>query len=590
VVLAVTDILALNKNMSKQKILFLFFFLSGFSVVAQKNKKQELVIVGGKALTHEDSVKITQLFYSGLREKVVQNQTLAVDYFNQILQIDPANHNALYELALIYYKKGDLTQAKDFAQKAVTVKTDNEWYWLLNANIYQQQQDFTLLDYALNELIKLAPDKVEYQFDKANALFMMGKPDESLSLYNKLEQKVGLTDQVLQGRQRIYLKKGNIEKASADLEQLIKNNPTDVRYYLFLGDLYFSNHMSDKALSVYQKAKELDENNPFTRIAIAQILESQKKPEQAFEEIKAAFKQESLNIDQKVKTIIKYFDAFPDPVALKRAEELSLILTQVHPTDPKSFSLYGDVLYQKSDYKLAQIQYEKALALNKNIYAIWDQLLRIQLFLNDSKTLIAKGEEALSYFPNQYALYFYTGFGYLQNGNAKQAISYFNNALNFDIDNPSLKAQIFSGLGDAYQAEKRYKESVTAYEQALSIEPKNTYTLNNYAYYLSLRNEDLAKAEKMSDLSNQLEPNNAAFQDTYAWILFKLKKYDVAKDWMQKAIKNNPNSATQFEHLGDIYFKQGDVNNALLNWQISLQKNSKNELLQKKINEKKYFD
>jgi tetratricopeptide (TPR) repeat protein len=100
----------------------------------------------------------------------------------------------------------------------------------------------------------------------------------------------------------------------------------------------------------------------------------------------------------------------------------------------------------------------------------------------------------------------------------------------------------------------------------------------------------LAKAEKMSDLSNQLEPNNAAFQDTYAWILFKLKKYDVAKDWMQKAIKNNPNSATQFEHLGDIYFKQGDVNNALLNWQISLQKNSKNELLQKKINEKKYFD
>ena len=578
--------------MNKQKILFLFFFLSGFSGFAQKNKKpkQEVVIVNGKELTPEDSNKVTQLFYAGLREKVVQNQTLAIDYFNQILQIDPANYNAFYELALIYYKKGALTQAKEFAQKAVTIKTDNEWYWLLNAHIYEQQQDFLLLDYALNELIKLAPKKVEYQFDKANALFMMGKPDEALTLYNKLEQQVGLTDQVLQGRQRIYLKKGNITKASADLEQLIKNNPTDVRYYLFLGDLYFSNHMTDEALSVYQKAKELDENNPFTSIAIAQILESQKKPEQAYDEIKAAFKQESLNIDQKVKIIIKYFDAFPDPVALSKAEELSLILTQVHPTDPKSFSLYGDVLYQKQDYKLAQIQYEKALALNKNIYAIWNQLLRIQLFLNDGKILIAKGEEALSYFPNQYALYFYTGFGYLQEGNAKQAISYFNNALNFDIDNLGIKAQIFSGLGDAYQAEKRYKESVTAYEKSLSIEPKNTYTLNNYAYYLSLRNEDLAKAENMSDLSNQLEPDNAAFQDTYAWILFKLKKYAVAKDWMQKAINNNPNSATQFEHLGDIFFKLGDVNNALLNWKKSLQINSKNELLQKKINEKKYFD
>ena len=578
--------------MNKQKILFFLFLLSGFSVFAQKNKnpKQQLVIVSGKVLTPEDSNKVTQLFYSGLREKVVQNQTLAIDYFNQILQIDPANHNAFYELGMIYFKKGDLTQAKDFAQKAVTIKTDNEWYWLLNANIYQQQQDFLLLDYALGELIKLAPDKVEYQFDKANALFMMGKPEEALTLYNKLEQKVGLTDQVLQGRQRIFLKKGNITKASADLEQLIKNNPTDVRYYLFLGDLYFSNQMTDEALTVYQKAKELDENNPFTRIAIAQILESQKKPEQAYDEIKAAFKQESLNIDQKVKIIIKYFDAFPNPIALNKAEELSLILTQVHPTDPKSFSLYGDVLYQKQDYKLAQTQYEKALALNKNIYAIWDQLLRIQLFLNDGKVLIAKGEEALSYFPNQYALYFYTGFGYLQEGNAKKAISYFNNALNFDIDNLGIKAQIYSGLGDAYQTEKRYKESVTAFEQALSIEPKNTYTLNNYAYYLSLRNEDLAKAEKMSDLSNQLEPNNAAFQDTYAWILFKIKKYDVAKDWMQKAIINNPNSATQFEHLGDIFFKKGDVNSALLYWKKSLQINSNNELLQKKINEKKYIE
>ncbi|MBK0382712.1 tetratricopeptide repeat protein [Pedobacter sp. SD-b] len=576
--------------MGKQKIFFFFLFLSVFSAFAQKNKKQELIIITGKELTPEDSNKVTQLFYSGLREKVVQNQTLAIDYFNQILQIYPANHFALYELGMIYFKKGDLTQAKDYAQKAVTIKTDNEWYWLLNANIYQQLQDFSLLNYALDELINLAPLKTEYRFDKANALFMMGRADEALTLYNKLEKEVGLTDQVLQGRQRIYLKKGDISKASADLGQLIKNNPTDVRYYLFLGDLYYSNHMADQALTVYQKAKEIDGNNPFTRIAIAQILESQKKTDEAFEEIKAAFKQESLGIDQKVKIIIKYFDSFPDTLALKKAQELSLILTQVHPSDPKSFSLYGDVLYQKGDYKLAQMQYEKALDLNKNIYAIWDQLLRIQLYFNDGKGLVAKGEEALSYFPNQYQLYFYTAFGYLQENNASQAINYFNNALNFDIDNAGIKAQIYSGLGDAYQSEKKYKESANAYEKALAIEPKNTYALNNYAYYLSLRNDDLAKAERMSALSNKLAPGNASFQDTYAWILFKLEKYADAKEWMLKAIENNPKSALQFEHLGDIYYKLNDVNNALINWKKSLLLNSKNSLLQKKIDGKKYIE
>jgi tetratricopeptide (TPR) repeat protein len=348
--------------------------------------------------------------------------------------------------------------------------------------------------------------------------------------------------------------------------------------------------MIAEALSVYQEAKNLDASNPFTKMAIAQILEAQKKPEEAFEEIKSAFKQPQLNIDQKVKIIIKYFNLFPNPEAIKKAEELSKIVTDVHPTDPKAFALYGDVLYQKGDLKNAQIAYEKTLALNKNTFAIWDQLLRIQLYFNDTKGIIANGEEAISLFPNQYSLYFYTAMAYLQQKKYESAINYFNQTLNFDIENKALKAQIFSGLGDAYQKQKKYKESENAYEKALSLEPDNTYTLNNYAYYLSLRNEDLAKAERMSAKSNQLEKENASFQDTYAWILFKLKKYDEAKDWMQKAIKNNPNSAVQFEHLGDIYFKLGDIENAVDNWKTALRLDGSNLLVQRKINEKKYVE
>jgi tetratricopeptide (TPR) repeat protein len=574
---------------NRRNILLMMLIAIGISSYAQKTKqpKQELVIVGGKVLSPEDSIKVVQFYYSGLREKVVQNPTLAIDYFTQILRIDPANYNAYYELAQIYFNKGDLGNAREYAQKATTIKTDNEWYWLLLANIYQEQQDYALIDYALNELIKIAPEKLDYSFDKANALFMMGKADEALNLYNDLEKKVGLTDQVLQGRQKIYLKKNDINKAAADLELLIKNNPSDVRYYLFLGDLYYANDKVDEALAVYKKALTLDSANPFTRLAIAQIYDGQKKPKEAFEELKIAFKQPDLNIDQKVKVIIRYFDAFPDPEALQYALELSKILTEAHADDPKSFSLYGDVLFQKNELESAKVAYQKALDLNKNVYAIWEQLIRLQLSLDDAKGTIKNGEEALTLFPNQYPLYFFTALGYIQNKEFDKAISYLNNALGFDIENISLKAQIYSSLGDAYQQQKKYKESVAAYENALLIEPNNTYTLNNYAYYLSLRDENLAKAEEMSLKTNQLENDNASFQDTYAWILFKEKKYAEAKVWMQKAILNNPNSAVQFEHLGDILFKLGEIENALQNWKKALTIDPKNALLEKKINQKK---
>ncbi|WP_120183172.1 tetratricopeptide repeat protein [Pelobium manganitolerans] len=561
--------------------------------VAQKkkgDKEQRVFVLSGNILSAADSNRVLQLYYNGLREKVVDNATLAIERFMQAVKTDPLHHPSYFELGQIYFKKGDLEKARLYAEKAVAIKTDNQWYWLLVANIYQQQQDYKLLNYALDELLQLAPDKLDYRFDKANALFMLGKFDESLRAYKALEDKIGLTDEVLQGRQRIYLKKGQFDKAVADLKELISNNPAEVRNYLYLGDLYYSEKKMAEALEVYRQAKQLDENNPFTRMAIAQILESQKKTDEAFEEVKAAFLQPSFGIDQKVKMVIKYFEAFPDQKAIARAEALAQAITEAHPTDPKAFSLYGDVLFQKADYPNAKKAYQQALALNKNVYLIWDQLLRINLYQNDAVALVKDGEEAISYFPNQYGLYFYVGIGYQLQKKSAQAITYLNNALAYDIDNVPLKAQIYSSLGDAYEAQKMYKESVAAYEKSLVLEPENTYTLNNYAYYLSLRNEDLAKAEKMSIKSNQLEKDNASFQDTYAWILFKLKKYAEAKEWMQKAIRNNPNSPVQYEHLGDILFKLGQTAEALENWSKSLKLNADNPLLKRKINEKKYIE
>ena len=58
---------------------------------------------------------------------------------------------------------------------------------------------------------------------------------------------------------------------------------------------------------------------------------------------------------------------------------------------------------------------------------------------------------------------------------------------------------------------------------------------------------------------------------------------------MQKAILNNPKSAVQFEHLGDIYIMLSDLENAITNWKKSLVINSDNKLLERKINEKKYI-
>ncbi|MBK7384433.1 MAG: hypothetical protein IPI81_14055, partial [Flavobacteriales bacterium] len=60
-----------------------------------------------------------------------------------------------------------------------------------------------------------------------------------------------------------------------------------------------------------------------------------------------------------------------------------------------------------------------------------------------------------------------------------------------------------------------------AYDKALARIPDDATTLNNYAYYLSVRGEQLEKAERMSKRSNELAPGQPSYQDTYAWVLFR---------------------------------------------------------------------
>jgi tetratricopeptide (TPR) repeat protein len=571
-------------------IVLVFCCVCSFAQKRKKTAQQEIIVIPHKALTSEDSSLVNNLYYSGLKEKLVDNKVLALDYFKKILSIDPANQYAAYELAQLYFFAKDYENAKFYIEKATTIESNNEWYWRLATNIYQEQKDYSLMNFALDELIKIDPNKEDYKLNKANTLIILKRADEALAVYKNIEEQFGSSEELLESKQRLYQITGDKSNAIADIKSLIEKDSSNVKYYLYLGDIYYNNKQKDEAFEAYSKAKKLSPDNPFLNLAIADIYKSNGKDEEAFNELKIAFENKDLIIDQKVKVVINYFSDFPDLKSVRYAESLSKILTEVHADDPKSFSLYGDVLFQKNQLPEAKIAYEKAIALNKQVYAVWDQLIRINLALNDMESVLKHSNEALSYFPNQALLYVYSAMAAQQLKRNDEALSFLNNALNFELDKP-LKIQVYSSLGDVYQALKRYADSDNSYEKALALDADNVYTLNNYAYYLSLRSVQLDKAEKMSLRSNELNPRNASFLDTYAWILFKQKKYKEAKLWMDKAIEaSETKSATLYEHYGDIIFHLGDKDLAVTNWKEALKLDENNLILQRKINEKKYFE
>jgi len=144
--------------------------------------------------------------------------------------------------------------------------------------------------------------------------------------------------------------------------------------------------------------------------------------------------------------------------------------------------------------------------------------------------------------------------------------------------------QFYSSLGDNYHSLKEHKKSDSLYNLALVIDPGNVQVLNNYSYYLSLRNKDLERAEQMSKKCNELAPNNASYLDTYAWILYQKKEYDKAKSWLEKAYKAGGNKSPVItEHFGDIYFKLQNKDKAITMWKKAKALGEGSKLLDKKI-------
>ncbi len=571
--------------------LVIIFALWVLTTGLQAQTKQRPVIVVGKVLDQKDSIRITELYFDGLHEKLMENYPQAATYFNRVMEIDPQNDAAMFELSSLNFAQGKQTEAERLIRNAVTVKPDNRWYWSLLADIYKKTNNISELVLVLEELIRIAPGNESYYYDRANALMILKRSDQAVAAYEEIESKFGSSDDLSAARQRILMQQGKPEKVEEELEQQIKAKPDDVRNYLYLSEVYTKSGDREKAIAILNKAKALEPANALIRLVLADNYKALNQFENAFIELKMAFADPNLNVDEKVRIVLSFFPLFADMKARAYANELASIMTKVHSDEAKAFAVYGDVLFQEKKYNEARDSYKKALKLNEQVYQIWEQLLRIEVGQGDFQLAVTDGEEALTIFPNQAELYLYTGIAYGQTKKHEKAVSYLRNAADLETEDAEIRSQIYSTLGDSYNALKKYKESDQSYDKALEINPDNSYVLNNYAYYLSLRGENLDKAEKMSRRSVQLNPNNASSEDTYAWILFRLKRYQEARTWIEKALKNETiSNSTQVEHYGDILYLLNEKELALKQWEKAKALGSGSDKLDRKINEKKYIE
>lgn len=536
-------------------------------------------------------LQVQNLYIEAVNEKMLGNVEDAVGLFNAVIKLDPNNHAAYYELSRLAYEGNNLDQAEQFAAKAIKLNPKNEWYHIYYAEAKAHRGDYLGAAKSYQAIIDEMPELTEYYQDVAYMYAKADKSEEAIAVYDKIEKMQGISEPLSLQKQSLYIKLGKIDKAALEIKKLIDEYPDTDNYYILMAEIYEANDMHKKAQEAYELLLDRDPDQPQALIAIAEIQRKTGNDAEYKETIRKVFESKTLDINTKIFMFIPYIEEVATkPEMAEEVLQMAEMIKKTHPDDAKAATAYADVLYNINRKEEAIEAYKKAAAFEESPITVWLQLFDLFIRENDYQSLLEFANKGAEKFPNEATPLFYSGAACDQLKDYKCATEKYEAALKTDIPNPEAVAQILSALGNAYNELGNFVKSDSCFDEVLVINPNDAFTLNNYAYFLSLRNDQLEKAEKMSKRSNMLVENNSSFLDTYAWILYSEGKYEMAKEWMEKAIANMSKEGEErpvlLEHYGDILFKLGEKEAALENWQKALEAGGDKEILEKKIKTK----
>jgi len=590
----------MNKLFQFSLLSILLLVLTFSPADAQSKRKKKKSKAGQETASTESTSskskrdpRVMALFLEAVNAKTLEKEEEAIEKFKDCLKMDERNDAAAFEVAKLYYEKKDIDEAMRFSETAAKIDPDNKWYQFLYAELLSENDDFEGAAVIYRQLLQKYPNNFDYYFDLSYMLIKSGDLEGAIETYDQLEQRIGVNEDIIYQKQRLYIKLNDVENAAKETQKLIDQDPENPAYYVMKAEIYEANGMEKEASEIYEQLKEIDPENPMVQISMANYYKSKGENEKYFAEVTKIIENPQLEIEP-TKLMILYFYLEKGELTEKQEKEAFLLtekLMEVHPKNGMSYAVHGDLLFKTNKEKEALEFYEKALETDKSKFEIFQQVMEIHFRLKQYDQLIEVCDEAIELFPNQHWSYYFSGLAYNNQDNYEKAQRSFKRAIVIGFGNKNFLGEVYAQLADVYNSTKEYEKSDKNFDKSLTHVPDNPYTLNNYSYFLSLRGDKLDKAAEMSARSNELEPDNASFQDTYAWILYKQKKYEDSEKWMKKALDNGGTGRyVILEHYGDVLFQLGRVDEAVEHWIKAKESGAKSEMLDKKINDKKIYE
>jgi superkiller protein 3 len=287
-----------------------------------------------------------------------------------------------------------------------------------------------------------------------------------------------------------------------------------------------------EVLNDKQKTKELEESRRRTLAAEAEAARLRKELEEA------------KNEQQRLALQTKY---------QQTADALSA----------EDYFLKGNNACENKLYKSAIEYYQKAIDINPNDAAAYNNMGLAYDYLQNYDEAIRCFQKAIAIDPNSVNAYYNMGIAYYNLGNYREAIRCYKKAIAIDPND----AAAYNNMGSAYADLEDYREAIRCYKKAIAIDPNDAAAYYNAAYY-NMGNayanlEDYREAIRCYQKAIAIDPNDVNAYYNMGIAYHNLENYNEAIRCYQKAIAIDPKYAAAYNNMGTAYKKLRNDNEAI---------------------------
>lgn len=547
------------------------------------------------AAAQKSDVRYNNFFLEAMLQRQKGNIDASFDLLRHCISIDPSKPEAYYFLAQYYTILKDKEKSLQCFKKAAELNPDNETYMETLARAYINNNQFAESIEILEKVVEKDAVRIDILELLAQLYVQVDDKDNAIKTLSRIENIEGKNEQISHMKSEIYREMGNKEASINEMQSLSEQYPYDMSLKARYAQTLFFNEEFEMAMGVIGEIFKEDSTNVFAQQLARDYYFDKGLKEKADSMLYVILNNSKTTTADKVQ-MIRQEIIFNEQNKRDSTEVIKLfeLMMQQPQTDTELALLYVSYMDMKKMPREAMHNVvKKVLEIEPDNSSARMHLVGDAWLAEKFDEVIRLCKDARIYNPEEIKFYYYQGLAYFNKDDFDNALDAFKNGVGAITGESDVEmvSDLYMLMGDLLFKKEMKAEAYEAYDSCLQWRPDNIACLNNYAYFLSIDGKHLDKAEEMSRRTIKKEPENPTYLDTYAWVLFRQKRYAEAKIYIEQALKFDTVdvSADVLEHAGDIYANNGDMEKAMEKWKEALKLAPENKVLIRKIKLKKYL-